>query len=60
MGIVKKVHNAIITLFMCLAYPIIAVLSLIAMAIRFDEFCTIKDLNIIWADTIRMLWIAKK
>lgn len=60
MRILKTIHNAIITLFMALAYPIVAILSLIAMAIRFDGFCTIKELNGIWADAIKVLWTAKE
>lgn len=60
MRILKIIHNAIITLFMALFYLVVLVFSLIAMVIRFDGFCTIKELRSIWRDTIRTLWKAKK
>ena len=60
MRILKIIHNAIITLFMAIFYMVVLVFSLIAMAIRFDGFCTIKELRSIWLETIRTLWKAKK
>lgn len=60
MRILKITHNAITTLFMAIFYMVVLGFSLIAMAIRFDGFCTIKELNGIWADAIKVLWTAKE
>lgn len=60
MRILKIIHNAIITLFMAIFYMVVLAFSLIAMVIRFDGFCTIKELRRIWLETIGTLWKAKK
>lgn len=53
-------HNILVTLFMIIAYPIVAILSLIAMVIRFEEFSSIKETNRVWADTLKQIWSKQK
>ena len=56
MKVLRYMHNALITLFMALSLPIVGLLVLIAKLIRFEGFCSFKELGLIWFSTFLDVW----
>lgn len=54
--ILKILHNAIITVYMVIIYPIMALMSLLAMLIGFEAFSTLIDWHKIWVECFKDVW----
>ena len=60
LNVLSKMHKAIITVFLVFLYPNFAFVSLIAMAIRYKDFGTVKDWHRTWVDALKDVWRCDK
>ena len=60
MGVLKIAQNVLFTVFLAVAYPILILLSLIATAIRFGSFGSVKDCHGVMIDTFKAIWKDKR